>query len=1025
MPEMLSGQPEVSAPAGDLEAVLANYLRAAEDGRAPDRMELLARHPDLAPELATFFAGQDQLGRLTAPLREAVSAVQESTIEEKLAESGRLGDFRILREIGRGGMGVVYEAEQISLGRRVALKVLPFASALDGKQLQRFKNEAQAAAGLQHTNIVPVYFVGCERGVHFYAMQFVEGQTLAALIQELRQLEGREAGVKASGAATKSWAAELISGQAVPPGKQAGDPKIARSSPLPPFVPPYQPGVGLVPSPTAETITPPVGARSTERTTNRPAIFQTVAKLGIQAAEALEHAHSLGVIHRDIKPGNLMVDARGNLWITDFGLAHCQGAVELTMSGDLLGTLRYMSPEQALAQRVLVDQRTDIYSLGVTLYELLTLKPAFPGSDRQEVLRQIAFDDPRPPRRINKAVPAELETIVLKAMEKNPVDRYVTAQELADDLQHFLDDKPIRARRPTPVQRVRKWTRRHPGVVRTAIGALFGAVVVLAVSTGLVLHHLHRAEEAERDKTDKLWHEKFALAQAIRRSGRTGQRLDSLQALAEAAEIARSLNVPEEEMLKLRNEAIACMTLPDLQLKPEYDRYTAEPPGWLDMQLERYATADDQGNITIRGIGDGQELFRLRGPGLPVLTLHFSPNGVFVVVAYSPPYPHATIRAHVIIWDLARAEVALELPREFSNTQDLRLFGPSQAHWSPNSRLLAVCGSSGVVAIFDVVSRKEVQRFPAAVTRNQIAFHPNGKQVAVLASGVVQIRDAESGSLVDQFAFPERVMHFAWGCDGRFMAAAHIEANLINGEHRHAFIWDVTARRLHKILQGHGSNAVHVAFNHAGNLLASAGWDDTVRLWNPWTGKELFRADARCGVLEFTADDGFLVVGADFGAHAGARRCLQVLTIFRNVPFCQRAGVEVKGAHHAYSSRMAIMPRLNWLSSGLIPVGSGISRSFLAPTGLPWMPSSFMNWVQPARNSRWPCRASRISCSPKASSPGLGWLPAGPALPACCLVIFRGVAIARSLKAQIFDSNRSSLPRRTQKVRDEGERPSS
>src|SRR5216683_19384 len=171
----------------DLEAVLANYLRAAEKGRAPERMELLARHPDLAPELAAFFAGQERFTRLAAPLRDAVSAAQESTIEDKLAEGGRLGDFRLLREVGRGGMGIVYEAEQISLGRKVALKILPFAGALDAKQLQRFKNEAHAAAHLQHQNIVPVYFVGCERGVHFYARQFVEGQTLAALIQELRQ----------------------------------------------------------------------------------------------------------------------------------------------------------------------------------------------------------------------------------------------------------------------------------------------------------------------------------------------------------------------------------------------------------------------------------------------------------------------------------------------------------------------------------------------------------------------------------------------------------------------------------------------------------------------------------------------------------------------------------------------------------------------------------------------------------------------------------------------------------------------
>src|SRR5262249_1437292 len=158
------------------------------------------------------------------------------------------------------------------------------------------------------------------------------------------------------------------------------------------------------------------------------------------------------VVHRDIKPANLLVDGRGNLWVTDFGLAHCQSQAGLTMTGDLVGTLRYMSPEQALAKRVPVDHRTDIYSLGVTLYELLTLEPAFGGRDRQELLRQIAFDEPRRPCRLNKAIPAELETITLKAIAKSPSERYSTAQELADDLRRFLEDKPIRAKRPTLFQ---------------------------------------------------------------------------------------------------------------------------------------------------------------------------------------------------------------------------------------------------------------------------------------------------------------------------------------------------------------------------------------------------------------------------------------------------------------------------------------------------------------------------------------------------------------------------------------------
>jgi tetratricopeptide (TPR) repeat protein len=351
-------------------------------------------------------------------------------------------------------MGVVYEAEQISLCRRVALKVLPFAAAMDSKQLQRFKNEAQAAAHLHHTNIVPVYGVGCERGVHYYAMQFIEGQTLAKMIADLRSQNVAlpKRGDRPADESAPPPTGEYYPASSVPPSEISEPPSA---------IPPTQPVAGL----------------STEHSIKSAAYFRTVANLGVQAAEALEHAHDQGVIHRDIKPANLLVDGRGNLWITDFGLAHCQNQAGLTMSGDLVGTLRYMSPEQALAKRVLIDHRTDIYSLGVTLYELLTLEPAFSGSDRQELLRQIAFEEPRPLRRLNKPIPAELETIVLKAMEKNPAERYATAQELADDLGRFLEDKPIRAKGPTLVQRARKWSRRHKALVWAT--AIVGLVVAL------------------------------------------------------------------------------------------------------------------------------------------------------------------------------------------------------------------------------------------------------------------------------------------------------------------------------------------------------------------------------------------------------------------------------------------------------------------------------------------------------------------------------------------------------------------
>jgi serine/threonine-protein kinase len=311
-------------------------LEAYADGHpefAGQLRELLPALQVLA-ELGSGDAGGSEVARTPQPAPEW--------------QFGTLGDFRLLREVGRGGMGVVYEAEQISLNRRVALKVLPFAGALDAKQLQRFKNEAQAAAGLHHTNIVPVHAVGCERGVHYYAMQFIDGRTLAAVIAELRVLAGQDQSRPEPSSELSAAAEALVRGQTAPERRSASNDQPTVASPAPD-------GQGA-----AETVMQVV--TSTGRSVRNPAYFGAVARLGVQAAEALEHAHQLGVIHRDVKPGNLLVDGRGNLWVTDFGLAHCQSQVGLTMTGDLVGTLRYMSPEQALAKRV-VDRPPHGYLL--------------------------------------------------------------------------------------------------------------------------------------------------------------------------------------------------------------------------------------------------------------------------------------------------------------------------------------------------------------------------------------------------------------------------------------------------------------------------------------------------------------------------------------------------------------------------------------------------------------------------------------------------------------------------------------
>jgi eukaryotic-like serine/threonine-protein kinase len=746
-----------------LDRLVTAYLEALETGDRPERAQWLARHPELATELAEFFADQDRLERVAAPLREVAQAVQgEETPDlsrtSEGGEPGRLpsaaslgpfGDYELLGEIGQGGGGVVYQARQRSLGRLVALKVILAGRLASEAERQRFRNEAEAVAGLDHPHLVPVYEVGEHDGHPYFSMKLLTGGSLAEAV------------------AGKGWAA---------------------------------------------------GGREKQR---------QAAQVLALVARAVHHAHQRGVLHRDLKPANVLLDEQGQPHVTDFGLAKRLevAAGQHTQTGAIVGTPGYMAPEQASGRKGAVSTASDVYGLGAILYAVLTGRPPFQADSVLETLLAVQQQEPVPPSRVVGAVDRDLETICLKCLRKEPVGRYLSAEALAEDLERWLTGEPIQARPVGRVERSWRWCRRNPGLALAtgAASVLLAAVAVVStLSSWWLKEQLHQTQAAEREGKKQLFEAKLAQARASRWSGRAGRRFNGLKTLAEAAELAHALELGPEALLSLRNEAIACMALADLRLDRQWDGY---PPGTpqtgiaFDATMERYARVDENGNITVRRFTDNRELIPITGVGAPDSSqrrldwrrsLRFSPDGRFLAAGkqYDGPMP-------IDVWELSG-------PKHLFKGESTAGF--YSFDFSPDSRLLAADGPNGSIVLYDIQARKVTERIAFGRPIECLRFSPSGDRLACCSGTQVHVLDLAGYPVCPPLSHPKATTMLSWSADGQLLTVAFGDYIFI-GEQQ-SYLWDVTTgeqRGSHKDPDGLKS----VSLSPRGSLLATTGIEST------------------------------------------------------------------------------------------------------------------------------------------------------------------------------------------------------
>jgi WD40 repeat protein len=852
------------------------FADRCRQGERPSLTEYVDRLPQMAGAIREMFPALVEVEQVEGDARKDALNHKRPSVPP-LTE---LGDYRIVREIGHGGMGVVYEAEQVSLGRRVALKVLPGHVVGDRKVLERFRREAKAAARLHHTNIVPVFEIGHEGRVAFYTMQFIQGQGLDQVIDELRRLRDPDrkpvgknhdfaeswgpvrhavtfsctSGVAARqrNRAIGEMAESLLSGQlGTGPLKSAAggvSETLAATCSDEPFNQPAimqgvsremvrgRPGYASAATAPGSAVLPGGTAVSTvDSSARRLPFFRSVAQIGRQAAQGLAYAHARGVVHRDIKPSNLLLDTAGVVWITDFGLAKSDDE-GLTATGDILGTLRYMAPERFHGGG---DARADIYALGLTVYELLTLRAAFDTSDRLKLVERINAEEPERPRGLDSRIPRDLETIVLKAIDKNPVRRYATADAMAEDLRRFLADEPIHARRTTIVERYWLWARRNPAIA--VLGAVLTAMLIVATAGSLIvagrMASLARKErsssleasrrataesaaraDAESARTAALaetYRATLSEARALRAGRQSGWRDEVLSLLARLAASPSS----RRSLLELRTEAVAALATPDVRLVARIE--SAEG-------LRSFAFATRGQTLLTAGSGRGLDLWNVQElkhagavTGLAVCDSRWARRRV-LSLPRGQGFAVAT-RDHGVVFTDSTGTRSSRPPITRGPHPPVQLATDSEGR-----RIAIAWANRSEITVHNMADGRLLGEFPAS----PFTLSPDGESLAhVGPGGEVQLDRLGAKEPTKSLGHHDRPVAFAFSPDGHTLGCA--------SKDRTAILIDVTGQTQPVVLRGHREALNELAFSPDGGWVATTSNDHTARIWDSLTGQLL------------------------------------------------------------------------------------------------------------------------------------------------------------------------------------------